>query len=321
MTVKEHYRAESRRHCPMALQLSWWRARMSATWVDKSLRLLTSWEKQARLLRVSARRSRPTASCSIRKAIRTCSWSFRAVKRWPCWRPGQSRSLSLAATSNRLILDASLTSMCMSLCRGRESAFVSLNTWWNTRAYLHTSTPMINPRQSCSASYASTSIWHHIRPRPTTLSSLTSTLEEVAHQRHLVRETTRGSKRRLATTTTTLVATNFLKRNKSTGVAGRINLKAFKNRSALVRDSVRQLKNRKNAKLCGHHRQLSLSSNMKRRRRLGQQRKTNPRFTSMSHLNINSNNHAPISTRTLGDWEDRLDQQTYYWLSIIQLFL
>ena len=191
--------------------------------------------------------------------------------------------------------------MCMSLYRGRESAYVSLSSWWSMRTFQLTSMPMINPRTSCSASSASTSIWRRIRPRPTTLSYMTSTLEIVEHRQHPVRETIRGSsRRRLATTTTTLPATTLPMKNRSSlGATGRINRRPSNNLTALTRDSVWLLKNRKNAKLCGLHRQLSLRINMITLCRIDQQRKTSLKAFGIKNLNINSNNnHDPISIRT-----------------------
>ena len=227
--------------------------------------------------------------------------------------------------------------MCMSLCRGRVSAFVSSNTWWNTRTCQLTSMPMTSPRLSCSASSASTSIWHHIRPKPTTLSSLTSTLAIAAHRLRPVSRITRGSRRRLATTTTISptpkVETKIQMRSKSSEVQRRINRKASNNSTAITSDSAKLPKNRKSAKLHGLHSKLSLNSNIKHQCPIGQQRKTNPRDSSMSHLNIKLNHalannlrdsSAPLTNMeafSLGEWDDWYDQQTDYWLSIIQLFL
>ena len=196
--------------------------------------------------------------------------------------------------------------MCMSPYRGRESAFVSLSSWWSTRTSQPTNMPMINLQTSCSASSASTSIWHRIRPRPTTLSYMTSTLEIVAHRQHPVRETIRGSsRRRLATTTTTMLETTLPMRNKSSlGATRRIIRRASNNLTALTRDSVWLLKNRKNAKLCGLHRQLSLRINMITLCRIDQQRKTSLKAYGTKNLNIDSNNnHAPINIDTSDQYD------------------
>ena len=130
---------------------------------------------------------------------------------------------------------------------------------------------------------------------------MTSTLEIVAHRQHPVRETIRGSsRRRLATTTTTLLETTLPMRNKSSlGATRRITRRASNNLTVLTRDSVWLLKNRKNAKLCGLHRQLSLRINMITLCRIDQQRKTSLKAFGINNLNINSNNnHAPINIDT-----------------------
>ena len=118
-----------------------------------------------------------------------------------------------------------------------------------------------------------------------------STLAIKAHQQRPASRITRGSRRRLATTTTTLLATNMAMRSKSTGVQRRTNRKASHNHTAIASDSAKPLKNRKSAKLHGLHSKLSLNSNIKHQCPIGQLRKTNPRDSSMSHLNIKLN-HA-----------------------------